>query len=61
MKKPRGRPRLDPATPSVRVHLTLSARQYDQLYAVARDGERSVPDVIRRTLRLNDPNNRDAV
>jgi len=49
----RGRPALDASTPSVRVCLTVTAKQYDQFYQRARDERTSVPEAIRRSLAAN--------
>jgi hypothetical protein len=51
-----GRPSVDPAPPDVRgpsvyMHLTLSARQYDAAYRQARERRMTVPEFLRFTLR----------
>lgn len=46
----RGRPRVEEDEPSVRVHLTVSARVYDALCQRAQAARVSVPEVVRRTL-----------
>jgi hypothetical protein len=53
MKHPprRGRPRIDPLGEPVRVSLTVTAYQYDYLYAASKREDVSVPEVIRRHLR----------
>jgi hypothetical protein len=50
MKRPPGRPRVDPTDESVSVNLKLPSRHYDALYARARDARTSVPAMIRRML-----------
>lgn len=52
MQKPPGRPPLDSSDDSVPVCLTLTARQYDELDARAKRERVSVPEVIRRELRI---------
>jgi len=50
--KPRGRPPLDEQrTPSVNVHLRLSAGQYDAAYARARAERLTLSQWIRRAVR----------
>jgi hypothetical protein len=50
--RPRGRPPLDDGkTPSVNVHVRLSAPQYDASYARARAERLTLSQWIRRTLR----------
>ena len=51
--KRRGRPRLDPTDPdpSVHVGLRLPSKQYDGLYARAREARMSVPEFIRQRLK----------
>ena len=44
-----GRPPLDPDSPSVRVSLSVPARQYDELYAKAQRERVSVPELMRRS------------
>jgi hypothetical protein len=51
MKRPRGRPRLDPADRSVDLHFRIPAKQYDAAYAKAAIERCNVPELIRRTLR----------
>jgi hypothetical protein len=46
-----GRPPLDRTAPSVPVCVRLGARQYDRLYARARQARLSIPEVVRRDLR----------
>jgi hypothetical protein len=46
----KGRPPLDLGGPSVPVHLTLAAREYDALYQRAARERVSVPEQIRREL-----------
>jgi hypothetical protein len=50
--RPRGRPALDPArrTPSVNVHVRLSASQYDATYTRARADRLTLAQWIRRAL-----------
>ena len=51
MSRPRGRPRLDPDNPSAQVMVKLPSKQYDRLYAVARQLRVSPPEVVRRVLK----------
>jgi CxxC motif-containing protein (DUF1111 family) len=50
MKRTPGRPPLDDHDASVPVHLTVTARTYDELYRQARADRVSVPEQIRRAL-----------
>jgi hypothetical protein len=50
--KRRGRPPLDRNDPSVTVSLALSARQYDEICRRASLARVSVPEQIRREMRL---------
>jgi hypothetical protein len=45
-----GRPRVDDTDESVPVHLTLPARQYDEIYQRASAGRVSVQEQIRRDM-----------
>jgi hypothetical protein len=45
-----GQPPLDPAAPSVSVHVRVTSPQYDRLYAQAHQQRVTVPEVIRRKL-----------
>jgi hypothetical protein len=45
-----GRPPLDPEGPSVKVGARVSARQFDQLYRVAREQRTTIAEVVRRVL-----------
>ena len=56
MKKTPGRPPLDDSDDSVPVHLTITARQYDDLFARAQRDRVSVPEVIRRDLQAQKKN-----
>jgi hypothetical protein len=49
-KRPLGRPPLDATDPSVRVGLSLPAKQFDALCAEAQRAAVSVPEMIRRLL-----------
>jgi hypothetical protein len=53
MKPRRGRPPLDPDGPSVSVHLRLLSKDYDALFARAREQRVTVPQTIRRVLAAN--------
>jgi hypothetical protein len=55
VNKPRGRPPLDPDSPSVGASVRLSAREYDALADRARRNGISVAELIRRDLRRPDP------
>ena len=48
-KRP-GRPPLDKDSPSVGIHVKVSSRTYDVVYACARRERVSVPEVVRRVL-----------
>jgi hypothetical protein len=52
-RRRRGRPQIDPTdpSPSVPVHLMVSARTYDKVFALARRHELSVPELLRRALK----------
>jgi hypothetical protein len=50
MKRSPGRPRLDDDDASVKVQLTLTARDYDRTYATAQRERVTVQDVIRRAV-----------
>ena len=54
-KRP-GRPPLDDSAPSAAVNLRLAARDYDEVYRLAKQRRESVQDVIRRGVKrvLND-------
>jgi hypothetical protein len=47
----RGRPRLEPGTPSTQVTVYLSVKTFDALCREARAADVSVPEVIRRKIR----------
>jgi hypothetical protein len=47
-----GRPPLDTESPSVRVNVRVTERQYDELWATAERDGLTVPEVIRRLARL---------
>ena len=49
--RPRGRPSLEPHTPSVKVTVQLSTTQYDATYARAQAARMTLPEWIRRALR----------
>jgi hypothetical protein len=49
--RPRGRPSLEPQTPSVKVTVQLSTTQYDATYARAQAARMTLPEWIRRVLR----------
>lgn len=51
-KRPPGRPPLDATDPSVDVHVRLPSKQYDAAYTKALAARLTVPELIRRTLRL---------
>jgi hypothetical protein len=51
-RRPRGRPPVDPATKSVDVHVKLPPKVYDQVWALARAHDLSIPEVVRRSMRL---------
>jgi len=55
VKRQPGRPPLDDDDDSVPVHLTLTGRDYDDLYQRAQQERVSVPEQIRRTLRASNP------
>jgi hypothetical protein len=57
VKRRRGRPRLDPAGPSIDVHVRLGPRQYDQVYTQARRQRSSVAALIRHALTRGDLEN----
>lgn len=60
MKKPRGRPRLDPSGVSVPVFLRLGPRTYDAVYLRAREDRSTVNEWIRKALDEDlDPNIRN--
>lgn len=46
--KPRGRPPLDPADPSIDVHFRLPSKQYDEAFRHAQEARLTVPEWIRR-------------
>lgn len=48
--KRRGRPPVDPDATPTRINLTLSAKQYDDLFQRAQAKAISIPEVIRRDL-----------
>lgn len=50
MKRNPGRPRLDDDDESIDVHLTLTGRQYDDLYRRASETRITVQEEIRRHL-----------
>lgn len=50
MEKRRGRPPLDADEASVPVHLTVTARMYDDAYRRAQAARVSVPEILRRDL-----------
>jgi len=50
MKRPRGRPSLEPKTPSVDVTVRLSTKQYDTTYAHAHAARLTLSEWIRRAL-----------
>jgi hypothetical protein len=47
-----GRPPLDADDPAVDVHVRLPSKQYDATYQRAQDARVTVPEIIRRDLRL---------
>jgi hypothetical protein len=47
-----GRPPLDPDDPSVPVHVKLPSKQYDLLYERARQERTTIPELVRRALRV---------
>jgi hypothetical protein len=51
MKSRRGRPRLDPADPSVKVTINLPSKQFDAYCVQASRDRVSLPEAIRRHLR----------
>ena len=51
MKRPRGRPPLSAAHPSVTLHLRLTSAQYDATYTKARAERLTLAQWIRQTLR----------
>jgi hypothetical protein len=55
MKRPRGRPSLDPKTPSVDVTVRLSTTQYDMTYAHAQAARLTLSEWIRRALKASTP------
>jgi hypothetical protein len=50
MTKRTGRPPLDPDDPSVKVTISLPAKQFDRYCAAARRQDLSLPEVLRRAL-----------
>ena len=48
----RGRPPIDPTDPSVGLNIRLPSKDYDRLYALAREQRVGVPELARRGLRL---------
>jgi hypothetical protein len=50
MKRRPGRPPLDAEDPSVKVTISLPARHFDALCALARQQARSLPAVIRQAI-----------
>ena len=53
----RGRPSLDPGNRSVQVCLTIPAARYDAIYARARAARVSIPEQVRREMRIKDIQN----
>jgi len=53
MANKRGRPALDPEDRSVVVSLTLPARAFDLFYRRALEARVTVPEILRRRLRIN--------
>jgi hypothetical protein len=51
MTRPRGRPSLEPQTPSVKVTVQLSTTQYDAVYKRAQAARVTMPEWIRQALR----------
>jgi hypothetical protein len=51
-RRSRGRPRLDPDDDTVQVHVGLPAKQYDSLCDLANRHRLSVPEVVRRVVRV---------
>ena len=47
-----GRPPVDPRDTSVNVHLMLESRTYDRAYQLARAMNLTVPELLRRAIRL---------
>jgi hypothetical protein len=47
-----GRPPLDPSDPSVDLHVKLPSKAYDDLFAKAQALRVSVPELVRRGVRL---------
>ena len=47
----RGRPPVDPDNGSCKLTVTISAKDFDRLYAQARDARLTMPEWIRRELR----------
>lgn len=50
MKGKPGRPRLDPADPSVRVTLSMPAARFDLVYQTARAERQTVSEFIRESI-----------
>jgi hypothetical protein len=53
MKRPRGRPSLEPHTASVTVSVRLTPTQYDATYARAKAARMTVAEWVRRVLRTS--------
>lgn len=51
--RPRGRPALEPRTPSVNIHVRVSSSQYDDMYAKARAARVTMAEWIRTVLRTS--------
>jgi len=56
MKRPPGRPPLDPDDPAVDVHIRLPSKHYDDVFKQAQHERLSVPEWIRRQLSLGTQN-----
>ena len=50
MKRPPGRPPLDANDPTVHIDVSLPSKKFDELCALARRQDMSLPEVIRRLI-----------
>lgn len=50
MKRTPGRPPLDDDDPSVQVNLSLPSKKFDELCALARQQDQSLPEILRRLI-----------